>query len=610
MRVREIALKNFRSCRDQVTIKDLNSVNICIGPNNAGKSNIIEVFKYLKRLLAGNQLRPFVDMVFDRELKREIEITMKFTFDDDERSSIISSLFEGNQHIEKDEVKRSQFLRDLTYNIRIKNKGIISEKISITNIEGQELTIVQKIQNPKREGVAITNVTNIGEECKNLPRLENISEKFVQKTENPVTFQILQFPKLGRGEEKIINALRKFINTWEWFEPIRNVTPRMPLGEEKNLAPSGTNLTKFMNTLQTSNPRQFVKLVDDVIKILPMISEILAPPKGNQATINIQEKGLKAEIDVGNISFGVMQVLILVVGIVTKTNGSVILIEEPEIHLHATSQRRLFELIQREADEKQKQFFITTHSTIFTACNEKKNTYLVTKKDGTTRVRRIEEPKELKIIKNILGHRNTDLYNDECVVFIEGDSEEVAFPIIAEAMGYDFIEKGIRLINIKGKGKAKKLGEYLRYLRDADVLTYIIADGDKEVKKKIEDWKREGILEDNCVTIWNLEFEDCFSSELLSKAINELAKERGLGFKVTTDELEKIRDGNKPIMRQLMKMLEEKSLPSIDKPELAEKLAMLLAEDIKKPEHQKTRVEQVIEEIVNLVERKVYSNTG
>ena len=83
---------------------------------------------------------------------------------------------------------------------------------------------------------------------------------------------------------------------------------------------------------------------------------------------------------------------------------------------------------------------------------------------------------DLKLIKACLGYRNTDLFGYECVVFIEGYSEDDAFLIIAKALGYDLTNEGIKLINIKGKGAAKKLREYLSYLKDSGVISYVILD--------------------------------------------------------------------------------------------------------------------------------------
>jgi len=502
-------------------------------------------------------------------------------------------LFEENAHVTPANAKETSFLKTLTYSVLIGKNGIVSEEIKTPNIVEGELIIIKRT----KEGMAQS--IGLDEKCKILQQNRNIEQELANRESKGVDFKALKYQGFSVSEQTLVKNIRGFTSRCEWFDPIRRASPTMQSGEESTLQPTGDNLTKFMNSMQSSNPRRLIKLVDEVIKIIPAISDILAPLKGQQATMNVHERGLKTPTNTANISFGLMQIVILVLGILTKRKGSVIFIEEPELHLHATSQRRLFELIQKEA--KDKQFIITTHSTIFTACDEQNNTYIVTKPEGATSVRRIQDPKELKTVKNILGHRNTDLFGDECVVFIEGDSEEVAFPIIAKSLGYDLIAKGIRLVNVKGSSKAKKIGEYLGYLKDSGVMSYVIADGHKGVKEKLEDWQREGIIEENSWTVWDLEFEDCFSLDMIARGINEVMKEQGAQFKVTSEELEKASKKGISIVRVLEKMLYDNDL-SLDKPALAEKLAFILGEDMQKKKREETPPEREIKKLVELVE--------
>ena len=591
---KQIDLENFRSYKDRVSISELSNVNVFIGPNSAGKSNVIESLKYLKGLLVGNQTRPFVEMVFDRNPNSEIRFSLSLALSAQRRDRIIDRLFEGHPSVTPANVKESSFLKTLTYSLTIKKNGITDEEVKVSNIKDGELTIIKRTKD---------NVESIGldSKCKGLLRIENIKPSLAQRKQVSIQFRLLPYPKLSAPEQTLVKNIKDFVLGWEWFDPIRRASPTMESGEDLILQPTGNNLTRFMNSMQSNNPRTFIKLVDDVINIIPAISDILSPLKGRQATMNVHEKGLENPTDTGNISFGLMQNVILVVGIMTKKKGSVILIEEPELHLHATSQRRLFELIQREA--KNKQFIITTHSTIFTACDDQNSTYLVTKPEGATGVIRIQDPKELKVVKDILGHRNTDLFGDECVVFVEGDSEEIAFPIIAKSLEYDLIVKGIRLVNVKGSGKATKIGEYLRYLKDSGVTSYVIADGNRRVKEKLEDWQREGIIEEDYWTVWNLEFEDCFSLDMIARGINEVLKEQGAEFQVTSDQLKNASKEGISIVKVLGKMLYENDL-SLDKPALAEKLAFILSEDMQKEERIETLPEREIKRIVELVESR------
>lgn len=597
VQIKEIRLTKFRSYKDEQVIEDLSNVNMFIGPNAAGKSNVVRAFRYLITILRGQATPPFTESVFDRNENSDIELSLCFILPSKDRKRIIDKLFENNLNVKSDDVTKSPFLKTLTYSVTIKKNGVVGEEIKTPNIKSGEIVIIKTSEadeNAKRESV------NLESWCNKLSELADIQASFTDRGKENIGWRLLSYSNLSKSESSLINRIKSFMNNWVFFDPIRQATPRMESGEEANLNPRGDNLTKFMNSIQSSNPRRFINIADEIIKILPSIKEVLAPLKQRQATITVEEEGLTTPTEVGDVSFGLMQILVVVVGIITKKDNSVIFIEEPELHLHATSQRRLFKLIQREA--KNKQFFLTTHSTIFTACDKHNSTYLFTKPHGATLVDKIHEPQELRTVKEALGHRNTDLFGDECVVFIEGDSEEVAFPIIANSLGYSPVTKGIRLVNIKGSGKAKKIGEYLRYLKDSGIIAYVIADGNKRVKEKLQDWQREGVIEEGSWTMWELEFEDCFSLEMIAKAFNEWLKEEGVEFQLTVDKLNKEGKERVSIVKALEKILYSNNLLSLDKPALAEKLAYISIEDIKKEEHKETLPEKEIKKIVELVE--------
>lgn len=605
MKIKSITLENFRSYKEAIPIEGLSDVNIFIGPNNAGKSNILEALRYIQALTGGNQLKGYTEMVFDGRTKRDIHLTLSFCLSAEERKDFIDELFRDNSHVTPQKVLESAFLSTLTFDVILGTKGLVQEEINVSNILNGNLTI---IKNSIEKNAWTRESLNLTDECKKLLKLENIKPSLTAKGERSPGpgWRVLVPPGISptRTEYQLLTKTREFTAKWSWFQPIRQATPNMPPGEQTQLDSAGSTLVKFLNTLQSNDPDEFVRLKNEILKILPHLRKILAPLKGGAAVVTVSESGLESSRDLNNVSFGLMQILILVCGILNINPGSIILIEEPELHLHAGSQRRLFELIQREAE--QKQFFITTHSSIFTGCTSKISTYLVTKKGGATKVSKIEEPSGLKRIKNELGHRNTDLYGYESVVFIEGDSEEVAFPIIAEALGHDLVEKGICLINIRGKGKVSKLAEYLKYLKDSDVLVYVIVDGDKQVKERLDDWIRQGLLQKDCQTMWDLEFEDCFTLDMITKAMKEVAKEQGFKFEITSENLKENMPKGKSVVKALEKLMYQKELPSLDKPALSENLALLLKEEIEKgrPDREKTPPEQVIEKIVELVEAR------
>jgi len=181
---------------------------------------------------------------------------------------------------------------------------------------------------------------------------------------------------------------------------------------------------------------------------------------------------------------------------------------------------------------------------------------------------------------------------------IEGDTEESALPILADALGHSFVDSGVKLVNIKGDGRFKKMQEFLQYLKDSDTNVYVIADGNKEVRKKIGGWKTD-LLKDNSVTIWSKEFEDCFSTELIVEAMKRLAKKQKFVFNLTSKKLEKQRKQGRLVVKILQEHLFENNQGRLDKPALGETIATILAKEIRKGKRDRlpSTVESIFENI-------------
>ena len=75
LRLRSISLQNFRSFKDT----DLKRVNVLVGPNKAGKSNVFEALSLLKSLANddANSRRNLDDYRFDHAKQNKIVIEIE-----------------------------------------------------------------------------------------------------------------------------------------------------------------------------------------------------------------------------------------------------------------------------------------------------------------------------------------------------------------------------------------------------------------------------------------------------------------------------------------------------------------------------------------------------
>jgi len=63
-------------------------------------------------------------MVFDKDQKRSMGVGIHFKTDENDRLSWIDSLFKRNQQIKLDEIQKTEFLKEIIYEIKISKGGV------------------------------------------------------------------------------------------------------------------------------------------------------------------------------------------------------------------------------------------------------------------------------------------------------------------------------------------------------------------------------------------------------------------------------------------------------------------------------------------------------
>ena len=149
---------------------------------------------------------------------------------------------------------------------------------------------------------------------------------------------------------------------------------------------------------------------------------------------------------------------LLLVG--TEEDGlPLLLIEEPEAHLHPQRQLRLIHFRQGQAENMREdgqivQILITTHSPNLASAIRLENLILL---EGGRAFPLHSEATELDVsdyrfLERFLDVTKANLFFARGVVIVEGDGENILLPVIARLIGRDFSEYGVSVINVGGTG--------------------------------------------------------------------------------------------------------------------------------------------------------------
>lgn len=144
----------------------------------------------------------------------------------------------------------------------------------------------------------------------------------------------------------------------------------------------------------------------------------------------------------------------------TQKKGAILLIEEPEMFLHPQMQRSLYKTL-REIG-KNNQVIYTTHSPHFVSVPEYNEVLIVRKGPKGTEIKASDLPvndvRREKFRKELDPERN-ELFFARRVLFVEGDTEKLAFPEFAGRRSIDLDKAGVTIVEVGGKKSLKALAE-------------------------------------------------------------------------------------------------------------------------------------------------------
>lgn len=383
--LRSFTISGFRNFGDERRIVGpFDRVNIFIGTNNSGKSNILRFLReVIGPVLEGGRTQAIQLKGIDRPASgsplSSVEVGVSFERDEkhaDWQPNWFSVLKE-NGALDEDEAL-------IRFDVSLSNVNQDSRYVgTVPSLTGQKLRDLKTLEGH------VTG-TQHGDMAASFRSL--MGRLFQQYQRRLAPHYIPSFRQISTRLEEFQKEYAAASNEKHLIDGLAELSA--PRYDEQHKKSDFERLRKFVG-----------KVIDDPdVKI-----EIPA----DRSTINV--KSGENFLPIESLGSGIHEVVMLAAEIILK-KMSVILLEEPEVHLHPALQRRLMNFITEETDS---QFFITTHSSTIVDTSGAR-IFGVSRTPLGPSVRELLSSQDKFNACHELGYRASDLLQSNCVIWVEG----------------------------------------------------------------------------------------------------------------------------------------------------------------------------------------------
>ena len=264
---------------------------------------------------------------------------------------------------------------------------------------------------------------------------QRMKEEAVKVQQKPLKSKINTFT----GEDySIPNYAKNFLKKVSELKVIHLTERRKPIGEEE--------AERLLSLKVKRGGEEDLRNIKDTVSSL--LGVRIDAFQGESKSAKLDKT---AELDVDNFlvevnGSGIKEALRLVLD-VEFGHPDILLVEEPEIHLHPALETSMMRYLKRTSCNCQ--VFITTHSTNFLDTTEMNNVYLVSKPEST-QVKLLDFEGAETQIPQELGIRLSSLFMFDRLVFVEGKSDEYILREWASKLGINFSQANVGFIAMGG----------------------------------------------------------------------------------------------------------------------------------------------------------------
>ena len=417
MIISSVQVENFKSFRSSPKVQFGPGFNVIVGPNNAGKSALLE------SMVSSRQDKP-----------HRTSKTIPIPGTGSSGWSRFNLIFD---------IPKPEF-----YRLARQKSPSILFSVDASRDANRALAMLEGIvkRGPSVETKWVANgllEARFDADVRDIPRQGSI--KAAQVAIDPTQdSMILESPNVVGTEYDRTAAswLAKILQSRVYcFRAERLNLQTASIEADSILRADASNLPSVLHFLQSQNPARYARLNSLLSTVFPDIRQVTVPPVERTGTAMIQVWGIDAAtersdlaVPLGECGTGIGQVLAMLYVVVTSDDPMVLLIDEPQSFLHPGATRKLLEILR---DFPQHQYILTTHSPTVVACAEPTTCHLVTKEDNESTVVSVDpgDASTARVLLSTVGARLSDVFGADNVLWVEGKTEELCFPDILREVG-------------------------------------------------------------------------------------------------------------------------------------------------------------------------------
>lgn len=528
MYLKEVRLWNFRKYGQDgdnpgLIVKFHKGINLLVGENDAGKTTIIDAIKIALQTQSNEFIKVSEeDFHMTAGSDSASEIKIQCIFEDFTKNEAKNYLEWIEYYIDEECIK---YRLNLTYRAWIEKNKIFNEVRAGVNEEGS------RIDGKARELLKTTYLRPLRD-----------AEREMKAGKNSRLSQILwSYSIFSLGEEhKLVGILKKANNEIDSYFKEDD-------GKE---------------------------ILDKIVKYLNDFSVPINPINAKFITAAMKLKGILESLTLAlsetQPGLGSLNLLFIAAELLLLNNENegalrLALIEEIEAHLHPQAQLRLIEFIQKEYNDSDIQFILSTHSSNISSKINIKNILLCRNNSVFSLA-----PEDTKLekgdylfLQRFLDVTKANMFFAQGILMVEGDAEQLLLPTIADIIDCSLSKNGVSLMNVGSVAFARyarillqkddrSLGIRVSIVTDCDIKPTVSEDNntvnedEEAVKAQIktkEKLYKEDLIEPFVAPHWTLEYvlalstlkRDFYKAVLCAKKIQNSNK-----YALTNEKIQEV----------------------------------------------------------------------